>query len=166
MKHSKYARFLAMVLSVFAATAGLPLRAANSDWNNLNILKPGQLIRVELKDAKSYDGELQGLNDEGITLRLTPSPRTFARKDILRVYSKNESHRARNFLIGAGIGAILAAIGVSANHWGENVGLRSTAWEWPVGLGVFGGIGAAIPTGGWREVYRAPRHRGSANSGH
>ena len=56
----------AMALLIFGATVP-QLRAANSDWASLRVLKPGQLIRVELNDAKSCDGVLQALNDGGIT---------------------------------------------------------------------------------------------------
>lgn len=165
MTHLKNTLFFGLVLPAFAAMAVSPLRAASSDWNSLKTLKPGMLIRVDLKDAKSFDGELQELNDQGITLRLPPSARTFARDDILRVHFKTESHRGRNLLIGAGIGVVLSALVVQANHWGENTGIKSIGWVWPVGVGTFGGIGAAIPTGGWREVYRARRGRESESNG-
>jgi hypothetical protein len=160
MNHSKYVPFLALLLSAFGATAGSPLRAANSRWENLCILRPGQQIRVVLNDGNSYQGEFQALIDEVITLRQATGEQTFARKDVLRVFSKKESHRVRNLLIGAGIGAMLAALAVKANSstWFENTGMRDIGWVWPVGLGVFGGIGAAMPTGGWHEVYRAQRH--------
>ncbi len=83
--------------------------------------------------------------------------RTFSREDVLRIYLKDKNHRLRNILIGVGIGVGVAAIGVAANHTGENIGLRSTGWEWPAAMGAFGGIGAAIPTGGWLLMYRARR---------
>jgi hypothetical protein len=60
--HSKYVPFLALLLSTFGATVGSPLRAANSRWENLRILRPGQQIRVVLNDAKFYQGELLALN--------------------------------------------------------------------------------------------------------
>jgi len=159
MYHTRYVLFLALLLSMFGATAGSPLQAANSRWENLRILKPGQQIRVVLEGAKSYQGEFLALNDEGITLRLAPGEQAFARKEVLRVYFKTVNHRVRNLAIGAGIGAVLAGLAVKANSstWFENTGMRDIGWVWPTGLGVFGGIGAAIPTGGWHEAYRAQR---------
>ncbi len=160
MNHSKYVPFLAFLLSTFGATAGSPLRAANSRWENLRILRPGRQIRVVLNDAKFCQGEFLALNDEGITLRQATGGQTYARKDVLRVYSKKESHRVRNLVIGLDIGVTLAVLAVKANSssWFENTGMRDIGWVWPVGLGVFGGIGAAMPTGGWHEVYRAQPH--------
>lgn len=160
MNHAKYVLFHALILCTFGATAGSPLRAANSRWENLRILRPGQQIRVVLNDAKSYQGEFQALTDEGITLRRAAGEQRFARNDVLRIYFRSKNHRVRNMVIGVGIGAVLAALAVKANSstWFENTGMRDIGWVWPVGLGVFGGIGAAIPTGGWHEVYRARRH--------
>jgi hypothetical protein len=166
MNHSKYGLLFVLAVSTFGATSVSSCRAANSEWNNLIILKPGQLIRVERRDAKSHEGVFQALSNEGITLREGAAEQTLAQKDVLRVYFKDKNHRLRNILMGAACGATLAAIGVSANHVGENIGLRSTAWEWPLGLGAFAAIGAAMPTGRCLMVYHARRHRGSANSGH
>jgi len=166
MNDARSIMFYMLILSTFSAAAVSSLRAANSDWNNLKVLKAGQKIRIVLIGERRYEGLFRALNDAGITLGQSAGEQTFARKDILRVYFKDNSHRLRNTLIGAAIGATLAAIGVSANHVGENIGLRSTAWEWPVGMGAFGAIGAAMPTGRWLLVYHARRHRGSANSGH
>jgi hypothetical protein len=161
MNHSKHVLFLALILSVFGATAGSPLRAASSQWDILRTLKPGQLIRVELNDAKSYEGALQAVNDEGITLRRAAGEQTFARKDVLRVYFKSKNHLVRNIYIGALIGVILATPVVLANN--RNGWWHSAAWVWPVFVGPGAGIGAAIPTGGWHEVYHARRHRGFAS---
>jgi hypothetical protein len=96
---------------------------------------------------------------DGVTLRQSSGEQTYARNDVRRVYFKDKNHRLRNTLIGAGIGVGLAALAVKANHMGENTGIRSIGWVWPVGIGVFGGIGAAMSTGRWQLVYLAPRHR-------
>ena len=156
MNHSKSVLFLALIVSIFGATAS-HLRAANSKWENLTILKPGQLIRVELNDAKSYEGAFRALNDEGITLRRAAGEQTFARKDVLRVYFKSKNHTWRNTAIGAVIGVILAIPLVAANN--HNGWWNSIWWIWPVFVGPCAGIGAAIPTGGWQEVYHAHRRR-------
>jgi hypothetical protein len=163
MNHSNCVLFLALILSTFVLPALSPLWAVSSEWDNLTILKPGQLIRVEPNDSISYEGTFQALDDEGITLRQPAGEQTFARKDILRVYFRSKNHRLRNTVIGAGIGAALAALAVKVNNspWFGNTGMRDIGWVWPVGLGIFGGIGAAIPTGGWHEVYHARRRRGS-----
>ena len=143
---------------MFGATAGSPLRAANSEWDDLAILKPGQQIRVVLNDAKSYQGAFQTLNGEGITLQQAARERTLARKDILRVYaySGGKNHRLRNIYIGAVIGAILAIPVVSVYRDPYNRWWNSNAPVIWLVLGSAGaGFGATIPTAGWHQVYRA-----------
>jgi hypothetical protein len=161
MNYSQSVLFLALILTAIGATAGSPLRAANSEWDDLTILRPGQQIRVVLNDAKSYQGAFQALNDEGITLRQAAGEQTFARKDILRVdaYSGVKNHRLRNIVMGAAAGAILAIPVVLANRNRYNDWWKSSAWVWLVFVPAGAGIGATLPTAGWHEVYRAHRHR-------
>jgi hypothetical protein len=159
MNHSKCSRSFALMLFCIVIAACSPARAASSEWSDLTNLKPGQLVRVELNDAKSYSGIFQAMHPEDITVRQSAGDQTYARKDVQSVYFKDKNHRLRNTLIGAGIGVGLAALAVKANHMGENTGISSIGWVWPVGIGVFGGLGAAMPTGRWLLVYRASRHR-------
>jgi len=143
MNHSKYVLFVALILSTFGATLS-PLRAANSEWDDVAILKPSQQIRVEL-------------NDEAVTLQQSAREQTLARKDILRVYaySGGKNHRLRNIVIGAAMGAILATPVVLANRNRYNSWWHSSAWVWLVFVPAGAGLGATIPTAGWHEVYRA-----------
>jgi hypothetical protein len=149
-----------LIISTFVVTAGSPLRGANSDWNNLKTLKPGQQIRIVLNDNKLYQGEFQALNDEGITLRHAPGEQTFARKDILRISSYHgvKTHLVRNILIGAAIGGALATPLMLANHNPHNSWWNSSAWVPGVFVPGGAGIGAAVTTAGWHKVYRAPKH--------
>jgi hypothetical protein len=137
--------------------AGSPLQAASSNWDDLTFLKPGHLIRVELNDAKFYEGALQALNREGITVRRAAGEQTFARRDVLRIYLKSKNHLVRNIAIGAVIGVVLGTPVVLANN--RNSWWRSTAWVWPVFVGPGAGLGATVPTGGWQEVYHARKRR-------
>ena len=155
--HSKSMQMFASILFFFAAIDP-PLQAAGSKWENLQTLKSGQLIRVELNDARSYDGAFLAVNDQGLTLRRAAGEQTFARKDVLSVYFKSKNHRARDVYLGAVIGAIFATPVALAN--GRNGWWRHGAWPFEVFVPAGGSIAAALPTGGWREVYRAPRHRG------
>jgi hypothetical protein len=159
MNQSKFSLTFALILFALVVAAGPPVWAASSEWGDLTKLKPGQLIRVELNDARSYEGLFQAAHAEDITVRQSARDQTYARKDVQTVYFKDKNHRLRNTLIGAGIGVGLAAVAVKANHTGENTGIRSIGWVWPVGIGVFGGLGAAMPTGRWLLVYRVPPHR-------
>jgi hypothetical protein len=94
-----------LILSILGATGRSPLWAATSKWEILRTLKQGQPVRVVLSDAKSYSGEFQALNDEGITLRQAGGEKTFARKDILRVSIRAKRHMTRNTIVGTFIGA-------------------------------------------------------------
>jgi len=164
MNDARSIMFYMLILSTFSAAAVSSLRAANSDWNNLKVLKAGQKIRIVLIGERRYEGLFRALNDAGITLGQSAGEQTFARKDILRVYCKGENQRVADMLAGAMIGAVLATPLVLANR--RNGWWHSTDWVWPVFIGPGVGIGAAIPTPGWRQVYHARRHRGSANRGH
>jgi len=156
MNHSKYVLFVALILSTFGATLS-PLRAANSEWDDVAILKPGQQIRADLYYAKYYQGAFHALNDQWITLQQPAGEQTLARKDILRVYaySGGKNHRLRNIVIGAAMGAILATPVVLANRNRYNSWWHSSAWVWLVFVPAGAGLGATIPTAGWHEVYRA-----------
>ncbi len=160
MNHSKYVPFLALIFSTFVVTAGSRLWGANSDWNNLKTLKPGQQIRIVLNDNKLYQGEFQALNDEGITLRHASGEQTFARKDIHRIssYQGFKTHLARNMLIGAAIGAALATPLMLANHNPYNSWWHSSVWVAGVFVPGGAGIGAAVTSAHWHAVYRAPKH--------
>jgi hypothetical protein len=99
----------------------------NAAWNYLTTLAPDQEIRVELKDGKKLKGKAQLLTDDGIVVRIAGKDSKLTRDSIRRVLVKGDSHRSRNAAIGGFIGGL-------------------------IGLG----IGAAIPSGGWEEIYRAP----------
>lgn len=164
MNHSKHVLFLAVTLSIIGATSASPLQAASSDWNNLKVLKAGQKIRIVRNGDKRYEGLFRALNDVGITLQQSAGEQTFARKDILRVYCKGDNERIADMVLGGIVGAAFATTLVLSNR--RNGWWHSTAWLWPVFMGPGIGIGAAIPTPGWRQVYHARRHRVPANSGH
>jgi hypothetical protein len=81
------------------------------------------------------------------------------RADIQRARVKRRSRRGHHALIGLAIGAGggLAA-GAALDHsapegWFSNLGKGVLT---PVGALIGTLVGVAIPTGGWRDVYRAP----------
>jgi hypothetical protein len=169
MNHATRVLFSALALSVFGARTPLPLRAAdrpaaNASWDHLKNLRPGHEIRVVLNDAQSYQGELQSLSDDGITLRQGAGERTLARQDILRVSSKAQKRRLRNALLGAAVGAGAGlGIGAAADHSqncsqaGFGPCFKNLGKEVLTPLGALAGavVGAVIPAGGWHDVYQA-----------
>jgi hypothetical protein len=169
MNKSTCVLFFALALPTFGAMTGLGAdpQPANASWDNLKTLRTGQEIRVVLNDAKSYQGELQSLNDGGITLRQAAGEQTLARQDILRVSSKGKKRRGRNALIGAAIGAGAGlGIGAGVDHSGKNCGktpgslgpcFNNLGKEVLTPVGALAGavVGAVMPAGGWHDVYRA-----------
>jgi len=142
--------------------AASPLGAADrktdlANWDNLKALRQGQEIKVVKNDVRAYRGIFQSVSDEGMTVALPTGNATFVRQDILRVSSKTGSHHLRNAGIGAAIGGgslagVAAAKGDSSGDFGTGfvavMGLIS-------GSAIGAGVGALLPSEGWRDVYRA-----------
>jgi hypothetical protein len=153
----KYALPL-MMAATFAATATAQQGSSKADCANLNRCEIGSEIRVVLANGRIIRGFLQVVSTDSIAINATKSQESLPRPDIKRVQVKRAGHRGRNTLIGLAIGAGggLAA-GAAVDHatpqgWLDNIGKAALT---PIG-GIIGTvIGVAIPTGGWREVYRA-----------
>jgi hypothetical protein len=129
-------------------------------WDQLKKLSAGQQIQVVQNGAQSTTGSFRSATDEAIVVSAATGEQTISRPNVLRVSSKGKPHRMRNALIGAGIGAGAGAgLGAALSSCtsgcfgftrGNVMGAVSA-----VG-GIVGAIvGAVLPTGGWREVYRA-----------
>jgi len=155
-----YAISLLLLVTRLGCAEGTPDKA---NWASLRQLAPGDQVRVVLNGAKSYGGQFQALSDEAIVVRLATGEQTFTRGTVLRVSTKGPSHRGRNALIGLATGAGAGVIvGVASPELGQGkcaqgscINAESISVGGLVG-GVLGvGIGAAIPTGGWHDVYRA-----------
>ena len=149
---------LKLLLSIFALLMALPLHAAErveGHWESLNQLTSGQRIRVVLSGNKSYQGEFQRIDDQSIVIHEATSDETFTRASILRVSSKARSHRMRNTLIGAAVGAVGGlGVGAATDKPGSilpNVGKEIFT---PIGAIVGALVGLIIPSGGWHDIYR------------
>ena len=158
---------LAACFSTWAANGQDP-NGRSSSWDNLKSLTPGQEIRVVVNNVKSYQGEFESLSDAGITLRQAAGEQTLARKDVLRVSRKGQSHQTRNAVIGAvigagaGLGIGLAPYLVQRNctegplfNCGYPPNPHLVEILTPVGALAGAIIGAVVPKGRWHEVYRA-----------
>jgi outer membrane lipoprotein SlyB len=141
-----------------AQDVGAPPNRQHGNWDKVKQLSVGREILVVENDAKSFQGKLQSVSDESITIRLTTGEETLAKGNILRVSSRGVSHRWRNVGLGAGIGAGggagIGAAAENATGFGWSRGL-SAAVGAVIGLAAGAAVGAALPTGGWHEVYRA-----------
>lgn len=138
--------------------AVLPNVAA-AQWSRVAGLPAGSEIRIATSGGKTLRGFLQSGTEDALVINATTSQETVARQDVKRVHLKKPGHRGRNTLIGLGIGmgGGLAAGAVvdsrTRDNWFPNAG---KAIFTAVGAIVGTVVGVAIPTGGWREVYRAP----------
>ncbi len=114
-------------------------------------------MRIKL-NSRTVEGKMQSATDESLAISSDKGQEMFALREVERVSLRRKSHRARNALIGLGVGAGIGAGIVAAASCsnciapisqGEAVGIAAG------GLGALGAIvGALIPSGGWREVYR------------
>ena len=149
-------RVILGLLFVLLASVGALAQGPANSWDNLKQLVPGEGIRIVLKDAKSYRVTFESFDGGGIVVRTATSQQTYARDTVLRVSSKGQSHRLRNALIGAGIGAGISGAGVAASDSSDpESGAIGAVVGIPIATIAGAGVGALIPTGGWRDVYRA-----------
>lgn len=144
---------MAIAVPAAAGTRGI------ANWGNLSKLASGAQTRVVLMSGKSYTGKFQSLTDEVIVVELSHGERAFERQNVLRILTKDKSHRLRNTLIGAAVGAGAGfAFGVLADHEDyfhfdkEDQNYTIFAPSFTV-VGTI--IGAVLPTGRWRVLYRS-----------
>ena len=85
---------------------------------------------------------------------------TIKQQEVMRVSLKKTGHRRRNILIGAGIGAggglTLGAVAAGTCSGTLCGGHGPAVVVGVAGAGALVGtlVGAVIPTGGWREIYK------------
>ena len=133
---------------------------ANQSWDNLSRLQAGQKVQVVQMDMKSLKGTFVGFSEEALSLRIKKDEVAVARADVLRVSLRGKGKRGKSALVGAGLGALMGAIG--------GAGFGAAALEdadfalivAPMGAGVGAALGAAAPFAGYETVYRAKRKRG------
>jgi len=141
-------------------TATALVTTAAADWDSLNQLAQGSEILVTLATGRTLRGFLQRVTPESLEINATASQEKLSRQDVRRVALKRPGHRGRNTLIGLAIGTG-AGLGIGA---GVDASRRPDDWFPNAGKAVFTAMGAvvgtvigvAVPTGGWRDVYRAP----------
>ena len=152
---------LALLAAVLAATAAAQQAKPIANWVNLNQLVAGSEIRVTLATGKTMRGFVQRVTPESLAINATTSQETLSRQDIRRVALKRPGHRGRNTLIGLAIGTgagLAVGVGVDSQSRGQYDLFPNSGKAVLSPLGALAGtvIGVALPTGGWREVYRAP----------
>lgn len=137
---------------------------ATTNWDRVGQLTPSQQIRVTLLDGRKVRGEFESASGDAVMVRTPKSEETLGRIMVARVASKGKSHRLRNALIGLGAGAaggLIAGAVTDAKICHPNVFLGCLGGRdiGKVVLTPFGAlvgviVGALIPTGGYRDIYR------------
>jgi hypothetical protein len=118
-------------------------------WENLSTLQAGQRIQVVEMNSKKESGTFLRVSDTTISLEEHGGEQTIPRQDVRSVKLKENKHRLRNTLIGAGVGAGAGA-GISAAVWEPHgyAGGRGTGAAFGAVIGVVGGavVGALWPS--------------------
>ncbi len=143
------------LLLLFAVTA-----FANENWASVKSLTIGGEIKVSAADGKSFRGQLQSATDDSLVILAANTQQSLPRAQVLKIWTKGESHRKRNTLIGLGIGAGAGlGIGVGVDHQCGYSCFISNNWGkaifTPLGALIGTIIGVAWPTGYWHEIYRS-----------
>jgi hypothetical protein len=128
-----------------------------ADWENLKLVKSGSVMKVVLTDAKSYQGPYQSFTEEEILIQQENVSKHISRKEVLRISVKLPGHRGRNTLIGLAAGmAVGLGVGAVVDSKTNPAFIPYAGKVTGSILGMLGGtvIGVAVPTGGWREIYR------------
>jgi hypothetical protein len=154
----KQSLLLAATAAGFTVSATAQPAKPIAQWANLNPLENGSEIRVVMAGGRTVRGFLQSVGPDSLAINAATSQQALSRQDIKQVSLKRPGHRGRNTLIGLAIGAAGGlATGAAIDHgdhgWFPNFG---KAVFTPIGAIIGTVVGVAIPTGGWRVVYRAP----------
>ncbi len=154
-----------LTLLCCAAAVSAPLNAQPvSAWAGLNhtpAMSAGTQIEVRTTGNQRSRGQFTTAEDDALVMMTANGPQRIPRAMVLRISAKKPGHRLRNALIGLGIGAA-AGLAVGAGQdascsphcfLGNNL---AKAILTPAGAVVGLIVGVVLPTGGWREIYRAP----------
>jgi hypothetical protein len=146
---------LALLMAGLALTAGRPLLASPStpqqaDWGNLTKLTQGDEIKVVVDRGSSRQGTFQSVTDDEITVHFATGNQTLARQSVRQVMAKRGGNRGKHALIGMAVGAGAGlGLGAAADHFQSHQSLEAL----PMGAAVGAGIGALLPSGGWKTIY-------------
>jgi hypothetical protein len=144
-----------LVISALTAAAQSPLQ----DWNQVKALAPGTEIRVERTGGPSVRGQLRSASDETLVVGSGKGEEMLPRPQVARVSVRGKGHRGRNALIGLAVGAGAGlAIGFAIRGGANQLKVVSNGavegGSTAVGAILGTIVGVAIPTGGWRQIYR------------
>lgn len=130
-------------------------QAGPNSWESLKQLQPGQEIKVVNAQMKTFQGEFVSFSDQALVLRDRTGQQSVSRPEVMRVSAKGRGHRWA--WVGAGIGAGLGVVAMAMDCKNDRPGCGATGivTAVPLGAGVGALAGYFIPSGGWKDVYRA-----------
>jgi hypothetical protein len=127
-----------------------------ADWRSVKALRQGQEVRVSLVAGGTYEGALEDVNDE--TLTITHAP-VLNRETVRQIWVKGPGHRGKHVLIGASAGLVGLGLGAAIDNDCSKNSIVCTGNRGKIiGTALFGavgaGIGAALPAHHWEGIYR------------
>jgi hypothetical protein len=152
-------RFTVLAFSVAAFALSAAAQHPSADWAGLSHIASGSEIRVVLTDGTTRRGPLQSATADSLVMNGAASQEALSRREIKLVQLKRRGHRGRNTLIGFSIGTGGGfAVGAAADAGNKGTLLPKAGKEVFTAVGAVVGVvvGVVLPTGGWRDIYRAP----------
>jgi hypothetical protein len=152
-------RFVCRVGTLLALAATTMAAQTNlTDWNAVKALKAGTDIRITA-NSRTIRGTIDSITGDFLVMTSGKSQEMFDRQQVSSVAEKKPGHRMRNALIGlaAGTGAGLGiGLGARSSHNELQIVPNHTLTAAFALAGAATGtiLGALIPTGGWREIYK------------
>ena len=151
----------ALCLSAVSSLFALGLAAQTPDWNNVKSIAPATQILIARAGSSAVRGELQSVSDDSISINASSGQQSVPRGQVARLSVRKKGNRGRHALIGlvigAGAGAVVGAASYSSCNGfciiNPSRGALAGAGAAVGGL-LGAGVGALLPSGGWREVYR------------
>ena len=139
-------RMLLVLLCVLGLPCASLAQTNQASWAILSGLRAGQNIQVVDTASRKHSGTFTSVSDTAITLRATAGEQSIQKQDVRSVRLKN-THRLRNTLIVAGVGAGVGAGIGAATHKSCSQGqfcLDIGGRGLPAAIGaVIGGLGGA-----------------------
>jgi hypothetical protein len=149
-------RLAATLLTLAAAT--MSAQSNRTDWNAVKALTARTEVRITA-GSRTVSGAIDRITDDTLAITAGKGQEMFDRQQVSSVSTKKPGHRMRNALIGlgAGTGAGLGiGLGIRAHPDQLHIVSTSAVVGGSAAAGAVIGtlVGAVIPTGGWREIYK------------
>jgi hypothetical protein len=152
MRTHRLAALLALTAATVAAQPNL------TDWNIVKALAVGTDVRIT-SGTRTVTGTIDRITDDTLAITAGKGQEMFDRQQVSSVATKKPGHRMRNALIGLGVGTgagLGIGLGIRAHPDQLKIVSNSAVVGGSAAAGAVIGtlVGAVIPTGGWREIYK------------